>query len=248
MILSNPSLAGIIAFDNFDYSDGSLVPNGGWTSHSGSTGDLQISAGGATVQHGVPSEDAHLAFSTISGDIYYGLDFSVNATSTFTGSDSEYFAHFKDAGSNFTARLDVVGAAGGGDYSLGLATDSSTADSIWAMDLMFGATYRAVVKYDQIVNLALLWIDAIVSSDRFISGSTVSAPGEQISQFALRQSDSSLNETIRIDNLVIGTSFADVVQPHTATVPTTSTLFLLLLGLASMCFFKVPRTRSYLEV
>ncbi len=244
VVLSSQAAAGIIAFDNFDYTDGSLVPNGGWETHSGNAGDLVISGGQATVQHGAPSEDAHLSFASLVGDIFYGLDFTVNAASAIIGSDNEYFAHFKDAGSNFAARLDVVSAPGGGDYSLGLATDSSVADSTWAMDLFFGATYRAIVKYDQIVNQALLWIDATVSTDIFIAGDHIAGPAGQISQFALRQSDSNLNESIRVDNLVIGTSFNDVVSPYSTTVPAPSTLLLLLVGLTYIRYTNVQRTTS----
>jgi hypothetical protein len=52
--LSTPVAAGVIAYDNFDYSNGSLVPNGGWTNHSGTLGDLLVSGGQVVVQHGAP--------------------------------------------------------------------------------------------------------------------------------------------------------------------------------------------------
>lgn len=237
--LSSHTMAGIIAFDHFAYTDGSLVPNGDWTTHSGSTGDLLLSKGQVAVQHGVPSEDAHIAFPSRPGDIFYALDLSVTAGTAITGSDSEYFAHLKDAGGNFAARLDVVPALGGGDFSLGIATDSATAESIWATDLTFGTIYRAIVKYDQIINLALLWIDAKVSSDIFIAGNVVPRPADTISQFALRQSDSNLNETIHIDNLVIGTSFNDVVRPFSMPVPEPSTLALFMVGLAYLGYHSV---------
>ncbi|MFK8050855.1 MAG: PEP-CTERM sorting domain-containing protein [Halioglobus sp.] len=230
-ILPSQVIAGIIGSDNFDYADGSLVSNGYWETHSGRAGDLVVSGGTAIVQHGVPSEDTHIAFSSRPGNLYYGLDLSVTAESVITGSDSEYFAHFKDAGSNFAARLDVVPALGGGDFSLGIATDSSTADSTWATDLIFGTTYRAVVKYDQIINLALLWINATIATDEFIAGEIIASPADTISQFALRQSDSNLNETIKIDNLVIGTSFEDVARRFTMPIPEPSTLAMFMLGL-----------------
>ena len=139
--------AAIILSDTFTYADGSLVPNGGWANHSGTMGDLLVASGSAVVQHGVPSEDAHLEFAAVTGNVYYALDFTVNATGPIIGGDYEYFAHFTDGGTfNFRARLDVVEAPGGGDYSVGISSISSTADAVWPADLAFGTKYRAVVR------------------------------------------------------------------------------------------------------
>jgi hypothetical protein len=221
------SHATVLAFDNFDYPDGSLVPNGGWTNHSGASGDLLVSSEQVVVQHGTPSEDANLAFATTAGDVYYGIDFSVDAISAPTwGTDNEYFAHFR-TGFNFTARLDVVGPTGVGDFSVGIASDDSTADAIWATDLTFGTTYRAVVRYDQDGNQAQLWINAALESDTSILGDDQSDPGDTIDSFALRQSDSDNNETVRVDGLVVGMTFDDVVSA----VPEPTSIVLLFVGL-----------------
>jgi hypothetical protein len=208
-----------IMHDNFNYADGSLVPNGGWANHSGTPGDLLVASGKVVVEHGLPSEDANVAFTAVAGNIYYGIDFSVTAAGPITGTDHEYFAHFKDDTTfNFAARLDVVVPSGGGDYSVGIASDESTADATWATDLTFGVTYRAVVRYDQDANIAELWIDAALETDTSILGEDRADPGDVVSSFALRQSDSDLNETVLVDNLCVGTTFADVVAPCTDTV------------------------------
>jgi hypothetical protein len=206
------SHAAVIGFDNFDYADGSLTDNPDWTDHSGLSGDLLVSGGQAVVQHGSPSEDANRSFTSVAGDVYYGIDFSVDDLgASYTGTDNEYFAHFKDNGFNFVARLDVVEAQAGGDFTVGIASDESTADSIWFTDLTFGTTYRAVVRYDQVGNQAQLWIDPTVMGDFNILGEDRPDPGDTVTQFSLRQSDSSENETVRVDNLVLGTTFNDVV-------------------------------------
>ena len=219
----------VIAFDNFDYANGSLVPNGGWATHSGTPGDLLVASGQVVVQHGTPSEDANLGFAAVSGIIFFGIDFSVASGGQITGGDYEYFAHFRE-GFNFSGRLDVVQALGGGDFSVGIASDESTADAIWATDLTFGTTYRAVVGYDQDANIAQLWIDAAVSSDTSIMGEDRTDPGDTVVSFALRQSDSSLNETVFVDGLVVGQSFDDVASP----VPEPATLIALGLGAAAL--------------
>ncbi len=217
----------VIAFDSFDYPDGSLVPNGGWANHSGNAGDLLVSGGLVVVQHGVPSEDANLAFTSVGGKVYYGIDFTVpDLGAPIPGTDNEYFAHFKSGDFDFSARLDVVPAPDGGDFSIGIASDESTADAIWPADLSYGQTYRAVVEYDQDANIARLWIDATLMTDPSIFGEDRNDPGDPIHSFALRQSDSSMNEAVLVDGLVIGTTFGDVVQ----FVPAPSTIALLGLG------------------
>ncbi len=226
--VATPAQADVIAFDNFDYPDGSLVPNGGWANHSGVLGDLLVSGGQVMVQHGVPSEDANLAFAPVPGMIFYGINFMVpDLGHPYAGFDNEYFAHFR-TGLDFSARLDVVEGFFGGDFSVGIATGDSTADAILPVDLSFGVTYRAVVGYDQDANLAQLWIDASVITDPFILGEDRPDPGDSVVSFALRQSTSSQNELIRVDGLVIGTTFEDVVHPIPA--PASLALF----GLAGL--------------
>jgi hypothetical protein len=208
--VAGTSSAQLIAYDSFDYADGSLVGNGNWANHSGNAGDLLVSGGQAIVQHGTPSEDANTAFASTAGDIFFGIDFTVTSSGQISGGDNEYFAHFHTVGTfDFRGRLDVVAAPGGGDFSVGISSSTSTAEATWASDLVFGQTYRAVVGYDQIAGVAQLWIDAALSSDTSISGL---ATGSGIMDtFSLRQSDSAENETVAVDNLTIGGTFEDVV-------------------------------------
>ncbi|HPF37826.1 MAG TPA: PEP-CTERM sorting domain-containing protein [Phycisphaerae bacterium] len=220
--------ASVLTYDNFDYPDGSLVPNGGWATHSGVAGDLQVVGGQALVQHGVPSEDANKSFATTTGVVYYGADFTVNDPgSVIGGGDYEYFIHFSDGGSsNFRARVDIVNPTGPGDFSVGLSTTSSTADATWGSDLSFGTTYRLIVAYDQDNNASQLWLDAALETDTSILGNNLGPTGLTVSAIALRQSDSSQNEGILVDNIVVGTTFGDVVNP----APEPATLALLGLG------------------
>ncbi|MGY8746550.1 MAG: hypothetical protein ACKVHR_00630 [Pirellulales bacterium] len=103
--LSNVGWADVIAHDNFDYADGSLVGNGGWANHSGTEGDLLVLNNQVVVQHGSASEDANLSFSSGIGDIFYGIDFSVSSAEAISGKDFEYFAHFKTEGNGSFGHL-----------------------------------------------------------------------------------------------------------------------------------------------
>ncbi|WP_165731748.1 T9SS type A sorting domain-containing protein [Polaribacter sp. 20A6] len=205
------SFGQVILTENFSYSDGSLTSTTNWENVSGTEGDLLVSSGQVVVQHGIPSEDANITFTAVSGDIYVGFDFSVDDLGdVYSGSDNEYFAHI-----DFKAKIDIVPATNGGDYSVGIASTSSSAESVWATDLIFDQKYRAIIKFDQVIGIAQLWINPTVSADTSISGSEIGS--NSLDSFDFRQSDSSENETVRMDDLMIGQTFEDVLVFEEAT-------------------------------
>lgn len=212
--------AQILVADSFNYPDGNLVGNGGWANHSGSGSFIQVDNGVAYLNHGGGSrEDASVAFTPTGGTLYYGIDFKVSDDTQITGGDYEYFAHFKDDGFAFRGRLDIVEGTSGGDFSVGIATGSSTADAVWGTDLSFDTYYRAIVGYNQDTNQAQLWIDASLESDTSILGADNADPGDAMTSFALRQSNSSNDETVMVDNLIVGTTFGSVVPtPASASI------------------------------
>jgi hypothetical protein len=206
--LVSPACLSLPVADDFTYPDGSLTDNPLWVNNGGTIGDLMVVSGQALIQHGTPSEDANLEFIPVAGNIYYALDFTVvDPGSPISGTDTEYFAHFKDTGFGLRARLDIVSPSAVGDFSVGISTKGSTADATWATDLSYGTSYRATVKYDQDNNIAQLWIDAAVEGDISILGTDEADPGDSMVAFGLRQSDSELNEGVLVDNLRIATTF-----------------------------------------
>ncbi|GGI55894.1 T9SS type A sorting domain-containing protein [Winogradskyella haliclonae] len=201
--------------EDFTYADGPLVSNPDWSNFSGTNEDLQVVSGQALVQHGSPSEDASIAFTPVAGDIYFGIDFTVvDPGAVISGGDYEYFAFFKDDSFGFSGRLSITDAnTPGNDFTVGIATDSSNEDAIWATDLSFGTTYRAIVRYNQSTNDSQLWINATTDTDTSILGADLDdANARSISQFGLRQSDSSQNEGVLVDNLLIGQTFLQVLS------------------------------------
>jgi len=247
LALAAGASAQVIASDDFSYPDGSLVPQGGWASHSGTLGDMLVSSGMVVVEHGTPSEDASLAFTAPAGDVYFGIDFMVPdlGTPVGGGSDFEYFAHFKNSGTGFCARLDIVAPNATGDFTVGIASDESTADTIWATDLTYGVTYRAIVRYDQIGNIAELWIDPTASTDTSILGEDRPDPGDTVAAFALRQSDSTMNETVLVDNLIIGEDFDSCLGGAPVQVPMAGLPALLgLMGLIGLAGARLVRRKG----
>lgn len=191
--------------DDFSYADGSLVSNSEWSNVSGTAADFLVSSGQAVVQHGTPDQDVKMTFTSVTGDVFVGFDFSVDDLGhPYSGSDNEYFAHI-----DFKARMDIVPGTNSGDYTVGISSAGGTAEAIWSTDLTFGQSYRAILKFDQVAGKAQLWIDPSVSTDTSISGSDDGAA--TVTSFDLRQSDSSENETVRVDDLMIGQTFAEVL-------------------------------------
>jgi hypothetical protein len=193
--------------DDFNRRDGSLVgtaptpgPGGVWASHSGTLGDLLLSSGQAVVQHGIPSEDAHTLFADQTTGILSAMfDITVNDERIIGGTDSEYFAHFMEEGftTSYRSRLDIVPANAGGDYTLGISTGSGTAEAIFPTDFSYGAPVNVTLSFDFAAGLSSVTVGGTT-----ITSTTVYA-GETLNAFALRQSDSSNNETILVDNLVV---------------------------------------------
>ena len=150
--------------------------------------------------------------------LYYSIEFSVDdlgAPLDPANTDFEYFSTFYNGagGDNLSARIDIVAPSGTGVFTVGIASDDGTADTTWATDLTYDTTYRAVVSYDQDDNLATLWIDPVVESDTSILGTNQPDAGDIISAFALRQATSDAAETVRIDNILVGTTFESVLGP-----------------------------------
>lgn len=206
-IVAGSSLnAQVLVDDNFNRPDGSLVgttptpgPGGVWTNHSGTIGEMQIVGGQVVVNQAAGSEDANVPFAAQTvGLITAVFDINVSAGAPIAGEDYEYFAHFRaDGDFTYPARLDIVAPNGTGDYTLGLASGSSTAETIFPTDFTFGNTVSIGLSFDLDTGLASLTVGSTTIE------STTVLLGETISAFALRQAASSGDETILVDNLVI---------------------------------------------
>ncbi len=210
LMISNAS-AVVLLSEDFSYPDGSLVPNGAWENHSGTAGDLLIVGGAAVVQHGTPSEDANVLFGTAdSGVLTATFDVVVSDDAAIGGGDYEYFAHFMTRGtSTFRAKLDIVEPTGGGDYTFGIASSANISDATLATDFSFGNTVSLSISFDFATGEASLTVGS-----ETITGAGLGA-GQSLDAFGLRQSDSSNNEAITVDNLVISDNSV-VPEPSTA--------------------------------
>ncbi|MEP0367728.1 MAG: hypothetical protein ABJN36_13135 [Cyclobacteriaceae bacterium] len=220
MTLSSGWSFGQLVEEPFNYPNGDLAGKGSWVAHlSSGLSSVQVLGGRIVVEHGSGGrEDVNIPFTEqTSGTVYASFDFSVfDLGSPVSGTDSEYFVHFNTGSTVMRARMDVVPPTGAGDYSVGISSTTSTAENVWATDLSFGTFYTAVIAYSIDDGQATLWIDPTKETSTNVKGNTSS--GYRVSAFVFRQSNSSSNERILIDNLTIGTAFTEVVTVVAETI------------------------------
>ncbi|MGJ8695985.1 MAG: PEP-CTERM sorting domain-containing protein [Verrucomicrobiaceae bacterium] len=203
--------AAVIVSDDFSYADGALVGNGGWASHSGTAGTLLVAGGAAQVSQDSGSEDANLGYGTSysTGIVTASFDIFVTAASPIGGGDYEYFAHFKDAGFGFRSRIDLVAPTAGGDFTIGIATTSSTAEATLPTDFSFSSVVPVTITFDLDTGLS-----SLTAGGNTVLSTTPSL-GDSVEAFGLRQSNSSSDELIAVDNLILSYD-APVPEPSSA--------------------------------
>jgi hypothetical protein len=236
---SGPNLGIVFADDFSGYSDGQSLSfvgdafGGAWHTTSGTAYQLIVSNQQAFVS--IPTtntEDIGAMFtngavSVNSGAILYtGCKFTQTALPTGTG---EYFLHLKDnTTSNFFCRLFATptGAATN-KFRLGLSNKSTTGPNvIFPVDLDLNTTYNVAMRYKVSAGVSTLWVNPTSINDATVTATDTPNLLADISQVALREPGTTNNPSIAgsqiVDNLVVSTSFSDVVT-LTAAPPTLKT-------------------------
>jgi len=206
--------SGLLLSEPFNYPNGSLVniSTNGWSTHSGTAGDLQVVSGRAVLDDN-DSEDvsASLAgqpYSGSSSNVLYA-SFTLNVTDLPSPS-GEYFAHFKAGGlSNFRAKVFVLtsGAGGLGQYRIGISGASNSVMATNLTSLTTNTDYRVFIRYGMSNAAATLWVDPASEASPSVTA-TDATNGVTITSFALRQATSM--GILSVDDLRVGTSFAEV--------------------------------------
>ena len=223
--------AGILFQDNFSYPDDTSLTNSAfltdgyfvWFVHSGNN-DLAVSGGHAVIAGtSLTGDDSayltnwpYYANGLTNGTPVTALyaSFTINLSSLPTAAGT-YFAHFKDSGSGtaFRARIYVLtSGAGSGSYRVAIANNTGTQTNI-NTDLSLGTTYTLVVRYVLSTGIATLWLNPTSENNSSptiaATGTDTPATANAMSMFAMRQLTG--EGAIALDNLVVGTSFGDVV-------------------------------------
>ncbi len=209
--------ADLVFSDGFTYPDGNLVgaPGSPWNAHSGAgNGPVTVQNGEVLVSRSL-AEDVNVALPggpfTSAGPVT-ALYAGFSARFSALPSAGSYFAHF-NASSNMRGRLWATTntAAGPGIFHLGTTTASSTLETggIHPAPLELNISYQLVLRLDIASGESRLWINP--ENEAAPSATNVDVPTTfpSIGAFSFRQ-NSGIGIML-IDNLIIGTSFDDVV-------------------------------------
>ncbi|MFZ1072812.1 MAG: immunoglobulin domain-containing protein [Verrucomicrobiia bacterium] len=226
VFLLSASLAGasLLLSDSFSYPDGPLVTvsSNVWAHHSGSvTGEVAVVSGRVLLNE-ANTEDVSALLAgqpyPASGatNVFYA-SFTVRF-SVLPANGGAYFVHFKDASTGFRARVwALTGGAAPGKFRLGISsTSGSVISATNTTDLSLNTDYTVVTRLVNSNSISTLWINPKSETDASISTS------ESVSTFTLVSyafRENTGEGALSIDNLLVGTSFADVVSGGSAQPP-----------------------------
>lgn len=237
--VSPARLSAAIFTETFSYADGELVgvSGGNWAA-TGTTDSNFVQSGKLFIDDVTSGKDytRSLGGAITSGIVYAGFDLNVSNTDGPSGSTLDpYFAHFgQSASTNFVARLILNDGTTATTFKIGIARGTGTGESQtpWASELTQGQDYRVVIGFDIDNNIASLWINPTTIGDTNVTNNTGTTDPTGLSVFATRVSGTADGEKL-LDNLVVSTTFGEVVPE-----PTAAAL------LASLAVFALPRRRA----
>jgi len=235
-LAATPAFATVLLSESFTYPNGPLPPNGGWANYSGSGTEVQVVSGRAVGDHNNAPDD-HILFPVQSTSTKTYACFDV-IIPPFTGAPKPtYFAELKDAGAtNLVSRVYVLPVVGGG-WTFGVSHSSTSATvgvTAWPATLTSGTKYNVVVNYDPVNHSSTLWVNPVNELSPSVTDVNAAIAALAVQGFGLRESFSAstlpppytLSGTAiqySVDNLGIGTTFADACAQYQSTPAQRST-------------------------
>ncbi len=208
-----------VLVDDFDYGntagDLTSASSNAWSAHSGAgTGPVQYittslsmpgygssGVGGAATISTTGSEDINQTFpSQTSGTVYFATLINISAAG-----GGAYFLHFKDAGSNFRARVFARNDAGVLRFGIGDGSTGTYSDDAFDYD----KTYLLVAKFDVTTGDTALHVLEAPSTTEPPPLLSVSGTALNIQSVAIRQASGGPAATI--DGVRVATTWEDVI-------------------------------------
>lgn len=213
--------------DSFPYGEKTFLTANGWTAHSG-TGTNAMSVGAGLTYTGIASDGNAALIGTSGEDVNKAMSQSVNSGVVYTSflinvsaaqDAGDYFFHLgpKDLGTTFRGKVFIK--KNGAGFSVGVTKSSNTANYTTAI-YDFNKTYSVVLKYtfktasttdDEVV----LFVNPTIETEPSTASATSPTgelDSENIGTVALRQGNASNAPTLRLDEIRVGLTWADVMQ------------------------------------
>ncbi len=228
MALAGMASAQVVMYEDFNYTAGSLVPsNGSWTNHSGTAGQVQITAGGLSFTNyptnatsnkialnASDGEDISKTFtaSNAAGTKVY-CSFLVNVSAT--NATGTYFAHFQNGTSTFTGRL--FARTINSSVNFGLATTGTSATFIGS-EFALNTTHLIVMSYEFVSgtgnDVIKLWVNPDLSGAEpaALVSLTTATDLASIQSFGFRQAGAA-TPVCTIDEIKVGLSWTNAPLP-----------------------------------
>lgn len=218
------SSATVLLSENFNYANGVLdsVGSAKWSRISGSANDLLVSGGQALVKDASQDDDAATLLSSVnSGSIFASFTLTGDAADRTTSpGGSEYLTGFYTSGGSFLGRVAPAIPAGSpaGTFRLGISNSSAaSADVILGTNLTLGTAYTIVIRFDFTTAQTTLWVNPTSIADPGITSTTAATLPVTINRYGLRQPSTDTMGDYALDNLLVATTFAEVV-PEPASI------------------------------
>jgi len=215
----------ILLTESFSYTNGPIITASGgfWSTHSGTTpGQVNVTNGEVNLTSG-ETEDVNAPFV---GQPYSPAGatnvFYARFTARFTGLPSaggSWFTSFKDgSASGFRCRIFALTAdAAPGKFRVGISSGNNASATVTNQnDIPLHAAFNIVIRLANTNSACTLWLNPLNESDVSIPTAETAATFT-VAGIALRQNSGM--GTLVLDNLLVGTSFADVLSDSSPVAP-----------------------------
>ncbi|HPY29633.1 MAG TPA: hypothetical protein PLT00_06060 [Verrucomicrobiota bacterium] len=213
---------GLVLDEDFSYDDGSIIENSfnRWFTHSagtGATGQTQVVEGRLHLKAG-DSEDISRGFSNFyqpvdNGIVLYSA-FKVNLATLPTGNNGNYFAHYRDIGTGFRARVfAATNGAAPGKFRFHISNGGFVLAGV-PQDLELNTTYLVLTRYNVDTAESTLWVNPTAEAVGGVTAVDNTTP-ITLYWYSFRQADGPSTPTLWVDDLKIGSQWSDVWEPST---------------------------------
>lgn len=227
LLLATANLHATTLFsDSFTYPNGNLGGQGGWITNNGTTFPIQVTGGKALLTPTGLDMNAPLS-SPLS--LVAGTSFYIGATLNFSAAQAggDYFLNWSTATGSSILISRLHARSSGGGFQLGYLETSGSGGSLnyGSTVLNFNQDYRVVVAYNVVAgtvnDTANVYVDPIdyaVESNNtaYLTDIWTSTTAESVTvgSINLRQGATANAPTLSVDNLVVATTFGEMVVPE----------------------------------